>query len=75
MENDSWFEDSIEGSKVLAIVICVVAIALGVLPGIFCKERFVQQRNTPCEKKSLRMVLGEFIKTVRVFITPDDLLD
>ncbi len=62
MENDNWFEDSIEGSKVLAIVIGVVAIALGVLPGIFCKERFTQQQDAPREKKSLRTVMGEFTK-------------
>jgi GPH family glycoside/pentoside/hexuronide:cation symporter len=40
MTNEAWFPDQITGASRLAIVIGVVAIALGVLPAIFLRERF-----------------------------------
>jgi glycoside/pentoside/hexuronide:cation symporter, GPH family len=41
MTNKTWFETSAEGAKGLAIAIGVLAIAVGVLPAIFLRERFV----------------------------------
>lgn len=41
MENDRLFSDSVEGARTLAIVIGVFAAVVGVIPAIFCKERFV----------------------------------
>jgi len=40
MENDKWFASSVEGARGLAIMVGVFVIAAGVLPAIFCRERF-----------------------------------
>ena len=40
MTNELWFDDQIQGAGVLAIAVAVTAIALGVLPAIFLRERF-----------------------------------
>jgi len=41
MTYEGWFDDQISGAAGLAIMIGVVAAALGVLPAIFLRERFV----------------------------------
>lgn len=38
----SLFDDMVEGASYLAIIIGVVVIALGILPALFLRERFVQ---------------------------------
>lgn len=43
MENDRLFSDSVQGARVLAIVIGIFVAVVGVMPAIFCKERFVAQ--------------------------------
>lgn len=40
MENKRLFSSNVEGAKVLAIIVGIVAIVVGVLPGLFCKEPF-----------------------------------
>ncbi|MDT8342224.1 MAG: MFS transporter [Longimicrobiales bacterium] len=39
MTNQAWFGDQIEGAGVLAIAVGVTAIALGILPAVFLRER------------------------------------
>jgi len=41
MENDKLFTDSVQGARVLAILIGIFVASVGILPAIFCKERFV----------------------------------
>jgi len=43
MENDRLFSDSVQGARVLAIILGVFVAAVGVIPAIFIKERFVAQ--------------------------------
>jgi GPH family glycoside/pentoside/hexuronide:cation symporter len=40
MENETLFEDSVAGARGLAIAIGVFVIAVGILPALFCRERF-----------------------------------
>jgi GPH family glycoside/pentoside/hexuronide:cation symporter len=40
MQSELWFDDMVEGAAGLAIVIAVVVIVVGVMPGIFLRERF-----------------------------------
>ncbi len=35
-----WFEDQVSGASALAVIIAVLAAALGILPAIFLRERF-----------------------------------
>ena len=39
MSHDGFFEDQVSGAAGLAIIVAVVAIALGVIPAIFLRER------------------------------------
>jgi GPH family glycoside/pentoside/hexuronide:cation symporter len=48
MTNQNWFGDQIEGAKGLAIGVGVFAIATGILPAIFLRERF--RERTPSEE-------------------------
>jgi GPH family glycoside/pentoside/hexuronide:cation symporter len=41
MQNETYFDDMVDGAAGLAIIIAVVTIAIGVLPAIFLRERFV----------------------------------
>jgi len=38
MQNKRLFHDSVQGARMLAIAVGIVVIAMGVLPGIFCRE-------------------------------------
>ncbi|MDQ8181740.1 MFS transporter [Pelagicoccus sp. SDUM812005] len=47
MENDSLFEDSVAGARGLAIGVgCFVAV-VGVVPALFCRERFAESDAYP----------------------------
>lgn len=39
MENDRFFEDSVQGARTLAIAVGLFTIVVGVLPALFCRER------------------------------------
>jgi GPH family glycoside/pentoside/hexuronide:cation symporter len=41
MENDRLFDNSVQGARTLAIVIGVFVAVLGIIPAIFCREKFV----------------------------------
>ncbi|HVO33514.1 MAG TPA: MFS transporter, partial [Elusimicrobiota bacterium] len=52
------FHDTVEGSRFLAVVIGIVVIVIGVLPGIICKEPYYsiaqsEQRETVEKRESL----------------------
>ena len=47
MQNESLFDDLIEGAAGLAIVIGAVTIAIGILPALLLKERFEQEPPPP----------------------------
>jgi GPH family glycoside/pentoside/hexuronide:cation symporter len=63
MENDRLFANSVQGARVLAIVIGIFVALVGIIPAIFCRERFVAQSDTGGqEHKKLLTVVGEFFK-------------
>lgn len=41
MENDRIFSDSVQGARMLAIMIGALVIVLGIMPAIFTRERYV----------------------------------
>lgn len=53
MENDRLFTDSVEGARTLAIVIGVFVAVVGVMPAIFCKEKFVAEEDEKTDKVKL----------------------
>ena len=60
MENDRLFEDSVQGARVLAIVLGVFVALLGVIPGIFCRERYQASPAAEPRARSLGRSLAEF---------------
>jgi GPH family glycoside/pentoside/hexuronide:cation symporter len=52
MENDRLFSDSVQGARVLAIAIGIFVAVVGVMPAIFCRERFVAAPEHGGTKKS-----------------------
>jgi len=67
MENDRWFNDSIQGVRTLAVIMGVFVALLGVVPAIYCKERHRDIQREPEEKKTAGQVAAEFFKAF--FIT------
>ena len=47
MTYEGWFDDQISGAAGLAVMIGVAAAALGILPAIFLRERFVHEAEEP----------------------------
>ncbi|MBU2063627.1 MAG: MFS transporter [Candidatus Omnitrophica bacterium] len=45
MENDKWFSSNVEGARKLAIMIGIFVAVAGVLPAIFCRERFGSKKS------------------------------
>jgi GPH family glycoside/pentoside/hexuronide:cation symporter len=41
MQSERWFDDMVDGAAGLAIIIGVVVIAIGIMPAIFLRERFM----------------------------------
>jgi GPH family glycoside/pentoside/hexuronide:cation symporter len=52
MENDRLFSDSVQGARTLAIVIGIFVAVVGIMPAIFCRERFVPTDEGTEEKVS-----------------------
>ncbi|MBU1087614.1 MAG: MFS transporter [Candidatus Omnitrophica bacterium] len=46
MENDTWFANSVEGARGLAIIVGTFVAIVGIMPAIFCKERFGSKADT-----------------------------
>jgi glycoside/pentoside/hexuronide:cation symporter, GPH family len=53
MENDKFFSDSVQGAKSLAIFIGVFVAVVGIMPAIFCRERYIMQDKEAKVKKNL----------------------
>jgi len=67
MENKTLFETNVEGARALAILVGVVVICVGVLPGIFCREplydiaRAQHQRGMGLKKHVQEFLSGFFV--------------
>lgn len=53
MENDRLFSDSVQGARILAIAIGIFVAVVGVMPAIFCRERFVVKEDGRKQKSSV----------------------
>lgn len=53
MENDRLFSDSVQGARILAIAIGIFVAVVGVMPAIFCRERFVAKEDGRKQKSSV----------------------
>lgn len=49
MNNKDWFPNMVDGAAGLAIIIAVVTVALGILPAIFLRERFIAAPESDTE--------------------------
>ena len=49
MNRKEWFATPVEGASGLAIAIAIVVMAIGILPAIFLRERFVQPNASPVD--------------------------
>ena len=72
MENDRFFSDSVQGARTLAIIIGVFVAVVGIMPAIFCKERFVAQDGEVKVKnkffEGLKKNIVEFSKGLMITI-------
>ena len=73
MTNEAWFDDQIGGAAGLAIVVGIVAVALGVLPAIFLKERFVDSGEAR-ESRGLGGELKEFARGMKATVSSSSFL-
>jgi len=66
MSNDRLFTDSVQGARVLAIVIGVVVAVCGVMPAIFCRERSepreARQERKPAGLQAVGRNVREFLR-------------
>lgn len=69
MTNQAWFDDQIQGAKGLAVGVGVCAIAMGVLPALFLRERFkaddagdAAKRAAAGDESGLAYNLKQFLK-------------
>ncbi len=78
MENDRLFSNSVEGAHVLAIVIGVFVAVVGVMPAIFCRERFVAKEDDRKQKSSalqgLRSNIVAFFKGLVITVKRSEFL-
>ncbi len=64
MANKNFFRTSAEGARSLALVVGAAVVVFGVLPAIFCKERFktIADEESKKDKKGLRKHIADFFK-------------
>lgn len=66
MNSGRFFEDQVSGAAGLAVVVALVAIGLGILPGIFLRERMmtvaVTEARTAGTRRGFRQNTSEFFK-------------
>lgn len=58
MTYEGFFENQKEGAAGLAIIIAVFVIAIGILPAIFLKERFVQSEEDKADRAARKAAGG-----------------
>ncbi len=61
----SLFRDTVHGARVLAIAVGITVALLGVIPAIFCKERFVTLPKSE-KKQGLAANTFEFLKGIGI---------
>jgi len=66
MENDRLFSNSVHGARVLAIVIGIFVAIVGVMPAIFCRERFVPPEGEKKQKTHERDASYNLVLTRKV---------
>lgn len=69
MENKRLFSSNVEGAKALAIIVGVVAIVIGVLPGLFCKEPFYDIAHAEKNKEGGSGFLTKLLDHVKNFFS------
>jgi GPH family glycoside/pentoside/hexuronide:cation symporter len=70
MTNEAWFADPVTGAKGLAIAIGVIAVAVGILPAIFLRERFTHVAEAPAVPGAPREAkLAAFRRNMAEFVT------
>ncbi|MDX8381199.1 MAG: MFS transporter [Ghiorsea sp.] len=75
MENDYFFDNAVEGARILAIILGVVVAILGVSSAIICKERFVATGDEVELKLSeIKHHFAEFFKGFLITIKNKDFL-
>lgn len=66
MENDRLFKDSVEGARILAIVIGVFVAIVGIMPAIFSREKFVaesgEEKEAISRLKALKNNVFDFFR-------------
>ena len=75
MENDYLFDDSVEGARVLAIILGITVAILGASSAVICKERFVAASDEAAIKFSeIKHHFSEFLKGFLITIKNKDFL-
>jgi GPH family glycoside/pentoside/hexuronide:cation symporter len=80
MENDRLFDNSVQGARVLAIVIGIFVAVVGIMPAIFCKERFAAEEKKEQAKpkgsklKGLAKNVAEFFKGLVITLKNSEFL-
>lgn len=68
MTYEGFFENQKEGAAGLAIIIAIFVIAIGILPAIFLKERFVQSDEDKADRAARKAAGGGLVRnTVEFF--------
>jgi GPH family glycoside/pentoside/hexuronide:cation symporter len=67
MQNEAWFGDMRQGAGGLAIGIAVIAVAVGVLPALFLRERFVDVATAESKAHAAGAVLGNVARFLHGF--------
>lgn len=65
MTQPAWFGDLMEGARVLAVLVGVVAVGLGLLPAIFLRERFIPP-PVAAPASSLKESAVDFLQGLRI---------
>ena len=65
MANEKLFKNTVHGARTLAILVGITVAVLGVIPAIFCREKFglLPKVETP---KGLRVNMNEFFKGIAI---------
>jgi GPH family glycoside/pentoside/hexuronide:cation symporter len=67
MQNEAWFGDMRQGAGGLAIGIAIIAVAVGVLPALFLRERFVDVAAAESKAHAGGAALGNAARFLRGF--------
>jgi GPH family glycoside/pentoside/hexuronide:cation symporter len=73
MTNKDWFPDQITGARWLAVLVGVVAIALGILPALFLRERFgtasLEEEESDEDPRGLTENLRDFARGLKTTLS------